>query len=202
MDTILSIQPKEGGNIRGGETRESVVYRLADDMLDKMPKNYVDHEVKDSLNRMGALLPMSIFLRQEIDRMQRVIYTVITFPFDFEKCVNRFVFISKVRRVLLDLKLAIEGTIIMSPHLLQAMDAMYDARVPEAWKVVSWESSTLGFWFTEFLERNTQFTKWIFVVFIYISYCSVTLQRIINICVFRENPKSFGSPDFSIRKAS
>lgn len=76
LDTILSIQPKEGGNIRGSDTRESVVYRLADDMLEKMPKNYVDHEVRESLNRMGPLLPMAIFLRQEIDRMQRVILTV------------------------------------------------------------------------------------------------------------------------------
>lgn len=69
-----------------------------------------------------------------------------------------------MRKVLVDLKLAIEGTIIMSPHLLQAMDAMYDARVPEAWKAISWESSTLGFWFTEFLERNAQFVKWCYQV--------------------------------------
>ncbi len=145
LDTILSIQPKEGASIRGGETRETVVYRLADDMLEKMPKNYVDHEVKEALIRMGPLLPMSIFLRQELDRMQKVISTV--------------------RRVLLDLKLAIEGTIIMSPHLLQSMDAMYDARVPEMWRNISWESSTLGFWFTELIERNTQFTRWIYQVY-------------------------------------
>ena len=50
---------------------------MADDMLEKMPKNYVDHEIKDALNRMGPLLPMAIFLRQELDRMQRVISTVL-----------------------------------------------------------------------------------------------------------------------------
>jgi len=72
----------------------------------------------------------------------------------------------KVRRVLLDLKLAVEGTIIMSPDLRQAMDAMYDARVPQVWKQISWESSTLGFWFTEFLERNAQFQRWCYQVLI------------------------------------
>ena len=52
------------------------------------------HQVKAKLQAMGALAPMNIFLRQEIDRMQRVI--------------------SIVRITLQDLKLAIDGTIIMS----------------------------------------------------------------------------------------
>lgn len=67
LDTILSVQPKEGG-AQGGETRENVVYKLATDMLAKLPKQYNSFEVKEALQRMGALLPMNIFLRQEIDR--------------------------------------------------------------------------------------------------------------------------------------
>ena len=50
--------------------------------------------MKERLKKMGLLQPLNIFLKQEIDRMQRVIMIV--------------------RVTLSDLKLAIEGTIIMS----------------------------------------------------------------------------------------
>lgn len=115
LDTILNVQPKEGGNT-GGETRESIVYALAKDMLEKLPKEYNSFEVKEALNRMGALQPMNIFLRQEIDRMQKVI--------------------KAVKSTLTDLKLAIDGTIVMSLTLRESLDSMYDARIPERWSKV------------------------------------------------------------------
>ncbi|XP_044012175.1 dynein axonemal heavy chain 8-like [Aphidius gifuensis] len=139
LDIILNVQPKEGGS-QGGETRENVVYKLAYDMLKKLPKQYNSFEVKDALQRMGALLPMNIFLRQEIDRMTRVI--------------------KEVQSTLSDLKLAIDGTIVMSQGLKKSLDAMYDARIPDTWQKISWESAALGFWYTELLERDSQFRIW------------------------------------------
>ena len=44
LDTIMSIQPKDSGG-GSGETRESVVTRQADDMLEKLPNDYIPHEV-------------------------------------------------------------------------------------------------------------------------------------------------------------
>ncbi|XP_065810510.1 dynein axonemal heavy chain 8 [Labrus bergylta] len=141
LETVTNIQPKESGG-GSGATRESIVYDLAEDMLEKLPPNYVPHEVKARLEKMGALNSMNIFLRQEVDRMQRII--------------------SLLRTSLTDLKLAIDGTIIMSENLRDALDNIFDARVPNLWRKISWESSTLGFWYTELIERNKQFNCWVF----------------------------------------
>ena len=46
LNTILSIQPKDSSG-GAGETRESVVNRLADDMLGKLPDDYIPHEVRE-----------------------------------------------------------------------------------------------------------------------------------------------------------
>ena len=44
LDTILNVQPKDSSG-GGGETRESVVYKLAEDMLNKLPPDFLPHEV-------------------------------------------------------------------------------------------------------------------------------------------------------------
>ena len=44
LGVIVSIQPKDSSG-SGGETREAAVYSLANDMLAKLPPDYVPHEV-------------------------------------------------------------------------------------------------------------------------------------------------------------
>ncbi|XP_029675665.1 LOW QUALITY PROTEIN: dynein heavy chain 8, axonemal-like [Formica exsecta] len=140
LDTIISVQPKEAGAV-GAESREVVVTRQAKEMLEKVPALYDMFQVKDRLRAMNHAAPMNIFLKQEIDRIQVVI--------------------KLVRVTLKDLLLAIEGVIIMNEELRDALDNIYDAKIPRIWKARSWESTSLGFWFTELLERNQQFSTWL-----------------------------------------
>ncbi|GFU39152.1 dynein heavy chain 8, axonemal [Nephila pilipes] len=141
LDALIRVPPQDSSK-SGVETKESVVNRMAVEMLEKLPSEYILHEVRRALQEMGPLEPINIFLRLEIDRMNKVIQTV--------------------RSDLLDLQLAIDGTIIMNDALRDALEAIYQARVPVLWAKVSWESSTLGFWFTELMERDQQFRRWCF----------------------------------------
>lgn len=45
--------------------------------------------------------------------------------------------------------------------LRDALDNMYDAKIPKTWLRGSWASSSIGFWFTELLERDIQFRTWL-----------------------------------------
>ena len=47
-------------------------------------------------------------------------------------------------------------------HRNRKMSGLIFSRVPPAWRKISWESTTLGFWFTELLERDGQFKRWCF----------------------------------------
>ena len=142
LDQILKVQPKENTGAKAGESREAVVSKIAEDMLKKLPRDYAPNEVKEAIIKLGGLQPMNIFLRQEIDRIQKIL--------------------TMVRTTMKSLLMAIEGTVVMNDDLKEIMDNMYDARVPKVWERVSWQSSTLGFWFTELLERDSQFKRWCF----------------------------------------
>ena len=55
LSGIVSIQPKDAGGA-GGETRETVVYKLADDMLEKVPSDYLPHEVLAKLVKLVMIM--------------------------------------------------------------------------------------------------------------------------------------------------
>jgi dynein heavy chain len=141
LETVMAIQPKDS-NTGSGETREDTVKRMANELLSKLPESFDKNKTKILLQKQGSTKPLSIFLSQEIDRMQNVI--------------------SAVKSTLSDLKLAIDGTIIMAASLQNALDSLYDAVVPASWAKISWQSATIGLWYSEFLARAQQFHTWLY----------------------------------------
>lgn len=130
LATIVSIQPKDDPGDSGdskeeeetesgasrkavAESREATVHRYCTEILKKLPPPYVPFQVQERLKALGALKPMNIFLRQEVQRMDKVIKMVLG--------------------TLTDLRLAIDGTVVMNEDLRDALDCIYDARVPASW---------------------------------------------------------------------
>lgn len=91
-------------------------------------------------------VPLNVFLYQEIARMQKVI--------------------SIVRKTLIDICEAIDGQIIMTPDILEAINAVFDAKVPNQWVYdptgaeIAWIIPTLAKWFNDLIERNKQLYEW------------------------------------------
>jgi len=155
INTVMETRPKDSSG-GGGKTREEIVQEKARELTLKIPPDYVDLEVREqvkklpgprALNDKGLTVPLNIFLYQEIQRMQRVI--------------------AIVRKTLNDVIDAIDGQIIMTPDILDAINAIFDAKVPAAWiydpagAEISWILPTLGSWVDSLEKRNKQLNEWL-----------------------------------------
>ena len=89
----------------------------------------------------GSTAPLSVHLRQEIDRLNVVIGLTTS--------------------TLKNLRLAIAGTVALSGSLIDALDSLADGKIPPQWLAKSWESSSLGAWFQGLIQRYDQLSKWI-----------------------------------------
>lgn len=147
LSSILAIQPKDTGG--DGESREVVVDRMCQTYLQRLKPDFVQSHVKarleaqkqESTDESGAPPPLTIFLQQELQRMQVVL--------------------TMVRKTLSDLRLAIAGTIVLSERLMAVLGALYDGRVPEEWARLSWRSTTLAFWMKALDDRYVQYDDWL-----------------------------------------
>ncbi|GFH14317.1 ODA2 protein, partial [Haematococcus lacustris] len=140
--TILDTMPK-GGTAAGGLSREEIVDKICEDLLSKVPPMFDKEETKEKLKKLpgGPTVPLTVHLRQELDRLNTIIRLATT--------------------TLKNLRLAIAGTIALSGNLIEAVDALFIARIPSFWLAKSWEATTLGNWFTGMLQRYDQLNKWL-----------------------------------------
>lgn len=118
--------------------------------------DYQINEVKDllrklpgpkGLNDKGLTVPLNVFLYQEIQRMQKII--------------------SIVRTTCQQIVEAIDGQIIMTPQIVNGIDSIADAKVPNNWiydatqAEISWLLPNLGGWIGALTDRNAQLHSWL-----------------------------------------
>jgi len=142
--TIMETQPKEGGG-GAGASREEIVYDLCKQLLSGMPQDFNRLDVKKRIEEIkgpktsagiskGFQVPTNIFFYQEIERLQNII--------------------NIVRRNLSSLIDAIDGIVVMTPQLSDAMNAIYDAQPAKNWLTdpsgaeISWNAPNLSVWFS------------------------------------------------------
>jgi len=142
VDTITATMPKSGGG-GGGLSPEEVVDKTAEDLLSKVPPPFEVEDTKQKLLKLpgGPTQPLTVHLRQEIDRLN--------------------IIINLAAKTLKNLRLAIAGTIALSGDLIDCLDALFSARIPAIWLKKSWEAATLGNWFAGLLQRYDQLNKWV-----------------------------------------
>jgi len=159
LTTLLETQPKDTSGGSGVSREDTVKEKIEKDLLPVIPNDFNFIEVDDKLkilkggprqivqDKQMNLMPLNIFLRQELDRFQKIL--------------------NIVRSMLIAMVDAIEGSTIMTPELVAAIDAIFDFRVPYKWQFdptgaeISWMTPNLAGWIKGLTDRHYQLHSWI-----------------------------------------
>lgn len=124
LNTLLDTQPKEASGGGGLSREDQVKEKLSKDLLPILPADFSFIEIDDKLKSLRGpkglgepgkmeIVPLNIFLRQELQRFQFILETV--------------------RSTMIGMIDAIDGTIIMTPEIVDSINAVFDFRVPYKW---------------------------------------------------------------------
>lgn len=113
INTLVDTQPKEASSGTGKSPEVEIQERIRTEILKDIPDNWNFLELMSNIDKMknkalgaqGLDVPLNVFLKQELERFQ-VIITI-------------------VRTMLVNICDAIDGTIIMTPDIVNAIEAMF-----------------------------------------------------------------------------
>jgi len=141
-------------------SREDIVKeKIEKELLPMLPVDFIMIDVVDKLKNLKGprglgesgqynLIPLNIFLYQELQRFQSIL--------------------TIVRRTMVDMIDAIDGSIIMTPEIVDSINAVFDFRVPRKWQYdptgaeISWMTMQLAGWIKGLMDRHFQLSNWIF----------------------------------------
>merc|ERR1711935_1193934 len=131
IDTLLDIQPKDSGGGGGGKSREEEINERLKVL--KGPRGLGE------AGRMD-LIPLNIFLGQELQRFQMILTIV-----------------KSTMQAMID---AIDGSISMTPEIVESINAVFDFRVPRKFQYdptgaeISWLTVSLAGWIKGLIDRH------------------------------------------------
>mmetsp|Transcript_610 Transcript_610/g.1165 ORF Transcript_610/g.1165 Transcript_610/m.1165 type:complete len:1301 (-) Transcript_610:61-3963(-) len=158
IGTLLDTQPKEASGGGGKSREEEVKEKLEKELLPQLPQSFIWLEVQERLKVLRGpkglgesgkydIIPLNIFLSQEIQRFQMIL--------------------DIVRTTMVNMIDAIDGSIIMTPDIVDSINAIYDFRVPNKWMFdptgaeISWLTPSLAGWIKGLLDRHFQLNNWV-----------------------------------------
>jgi len=126
INVLVDTQPKEVGGGSGLSREDQVKEKIEKELLPKLPQDFIILDVLDRLKVLRGpkglvdsvtgrydTVPLNIFLRQEIEWFQLIL--------------------NIVRKTLVDMIDAIDGSISMTAEIVASIDAVFDFRVPYSW---------------------------------------------------------------------
>lgn len=154
ISTIMNVQPKESGG-SGGISKEGLVENMVQEF--KRKYEFIGFDV-DAVEKQ-LLVKGSMFMDKELSK---TFGDGLTFPlnvfFKFE--ILRFQnIVSIMKRTLDDIRSAIKGEIIMTDTLSEAIEALFNNRIPFAWlfnaagEEISWMINNVMQWYIQYEDR-------------------------------------------------
>jgi dynein heavy chain len=146
VDTVLSIQPQVSA-AGGGKTSEEIVAELAKEIEEKMPsvldrENASEERDPFAVTESGMANSLGTVLGQEMDRFNRLIRVM--------------------KKSLVDIQKAIQGTIVMSGELDLMFTKILNNQVPGLWDRYGYPSlKPLAGWVKDFLQRVQFMEDWL-----------------------------------------
>lgn len=158
LNTLIDTQPKDGGGGSGKSLEEEVREKVDKELLPQLPAEFVELDVRERLKVLRGprglgesgkydLIPLNIFLSQEIQRFNMVLKIV--------------------KKTMVDMIEAIDGNVSMTPDIVDSINAVFDFRVPRKWQYdptgaeISWLTASLSGWIKGLLDRHHQLSNWI-----------------------------------------
>jgi len=149
INVLVDTQPKDSGGGSGRSREDEVKDKLNNELIKLLPPDFNEIEIDEklktlrgpkSLSDTGKAIPLNVFLFQELQRFQKVL--------------------DIVRGTMTDMVLAIDGSIIMTPLLVDCIDSISDFRVPKVFQYdptgveISWLTPSLAGWLKGLIDRG------------------------------------------------